>query len=217
MHLLSAVLLAVTIRIYDSYGVPTHDVDSAIRMASATLAAAGITTEWIRCTPAAAAPDRCGNAGGRLDIVVRISRAPDGRDGGEELGEAAVDTTVKAGTLATLYADRITSQAAAAGVDQGTLLGRAAAHEIGHLLMGTTAHTPQGVMRARWSRWDLQRRFGRDWQFSSAEAEKMQMRVAARADSAATERHSPICVLRSAFSVRRSPFSVLRSPFGVRL
>jgi hypothetical protein len=196
MHLLTAVLLTVTIRTYDSYGVPGPDLATAARVASATLAAAGVTTEWIHCSRAATAPDRCATAGGRLEIVVRISRAPGGRAGGEELGEAAVDTTAKAGTLATLYADRINAQAAAAGVDPGALLGRAAAHEIGHLLMGTAAHAPHGVMRARWSRPDLQRRFTRDWQFSSNEAEKMQMRITARADSAATERESVIASLR---------------------
>jgi hypothetical protein len=184
MHLLTAVLLTLTIRAYDGYGVPAAEMHTAMRVASATLAAAGIATEWIECGPAATAPDRCSTVAGRLELIVHISRAPGGREGSEALGKAAVDTIVKAGTLATLYADRIASQASAAGIDPGTLLGRAAAHEIGHLLMGTTAHALHGVMRARWSRSDLQRRFGRDWQFSANDAEKMQLRVAARANSA---------------------------------
>ncbi len=36
------------------------------------------------------------------------------------------------------------------------ILGHAAAHEIGHLLLGSNSHSPQGLMRARWSRQDLQ-------------------------------------------------------------
>lgn len=34
-------------------------------------------------------------------------------------------------------------------------LGRALAHEIGHYLLGPTAHTPNGLMRAEWSPNDL--------------------------------------------------------------
>ena len=85
MHLLTAVLLIVTVRTYDSYGVPARDLQTAIRVASRTLAAAGIATEWIDCG-AAAAPDRCGAVAGRSGIIVRIARAPGGRGAGDALG-----------------------------------------------------------------------------------------------------------------------------------
>lgn len=185
MSLLTALFLVITVRTYDSYGVPPRDFGSAVGVASRTLAAAGVTTEWIDCS-AANAPDRCAAVAGRSELIVRIlwgPRGPDGRDGGP-LGTAAVETAVQQGSLASLYADRIIAQAAAAGADLGTLLGRAAAHEIGHLLMGTAAHAPRGLMRARWSRSDLQRRFERDWLFSPAEAAQLQGQVAARTGSA---------------------------------
>jgi hypothetical protein len=116
----------------------------------------------------------------RSEIIVRISRGPGGRDGGDTLGNATVDKRVSRGSLATLYFDRVVAQASAAGADPGILLGRAAAHEIGHLLMGTTAHAPHGLMRARWSRTELQRQFQRDWLFSANDAERMRRQVAVR-------------------------------------
>jgi hypothetical protein len=172
MALLTAALLMVTIRTYDAYGVPAPDLQRAIMVASATLSAAGIATDWIDCRREAAS-DRCRAATNRAEIIVRIGRAPGGPDRGEVLGSAAVDTLARAGSLATLYADRIAAHAAAAGTDPGTLLGRAAAHEIGHLLMGTTGHARRGVMRARWSQADLQQRLAREWRFSAQEAQQM--------------------------------------------
>jgi hypothetical protein len=179
MALLTALFLVITVRTYDGYGLPARDFGTAVRVASRTLAAAGVTTNWIDCS-AAVAPDRCGAVAGRSELVVRIIRGPGGRDSGDALGTAAVETGVKEGSFASLYADRIVAQAVAAGSDPGTLLGRAAAHEIGHLLIGTTAHAPHGLMRARWSRSELQRRFERDWLFSPHEAAQLQSRVAAR-------------------------------------
>jgi hypothetical protein len=186
MALLTALFLVITVRTYDSYGVPARDVGTAIRVASRTLASAGVMTEWIDCS-SATSPDHCATVSGRSELIVRIMRGPGGadrRDAGDALGAAAVETVVQEGSFATLYADRIVAQASAAGTDVGTLLGRAAAHEIGHLLMGTAAHAPRGLMRARWSRVDLQRRFERDWLFSPDEAAQLQSRVAARASGA---------------------------------
>ena len=40
-------------------------------------------------------------------------------------------------------------------VEFGELLGHAAAHEIGHLLLGSTGHSPAGIMRASWEVKDL--------------------------------------------------------------
>jgi hypothetical protein len=49
----------------------------------------------------------------------------------------------------------------------------AMAHEIGHLLLGTSAHASTGLMRAIWSRDELHRHDPADWQFSSVESATM--------------------------------------------
>ncbi len=56
-----------------------------------------------------------------------------------------VDLEGQAGTLATIYEDRVESLATEAHVDSGRLLGRAIAHEIGHLLLGTASHARAGA------------------------------------------------------------------------
>jgi hypothetical protein len=39
---------------------------------------------------------------------------------------------------------------------QYQILGNTMAHEIGHLLLGSTGHSPTGIMKAKWSREELQ-------------------------------------------------------------
>jgi hypothetical protein len=58
----------------------------------------------------------------------------------------------------------------------------AVAHEVGHLLMGTAAHSPRGLMRALWSEREIHRSVEADWEFSSHEALRMRERIAARQD-----------------------------------
>src|SRR5262249_54227570 len=82
-----------------------------------------------------------------------------------------------AGTLATIYADRVAWLAGEAGADMPTLLGFAIAHEIGHLPLGTNAHSGTGLMRALWSRAQLRRNDTADWLFGRSEAARMRSSV----------------------------------------
>jgi len=50
------------------------------------------------------------------------------------------------------------------------LLGFAVAHEVGHLLLGTNTHAAAGLMRAVWSRSDIQRNHPADWLFTAADS-----------------------------------------------
>ena len=72
-----------------------------------------------------------------------------------------------------MYADRINVLASRTGVNAATLLGRAVAHEIGHLLLGTARHSAAGLMRARWSDRELGREVAADWTFSPADVARI--------------------------------------------
>ena len=58
--------------------------------------------------------------------------------------------TEEGGVLATVFYDRI--QSVGKGGDLSNLLGLATAHELGHLLLGSKAHTEKGIMQPRWTR-----------------------------------------------------------------
>jgi hypothetical protein len=116
------------------------------------------------------------------ELAIRIVRAkiPPRYDGRLPLGDALIDTHARGGVLATVYIDRIEWLAQEAGTDRRTLLGRAIAHELGHLLLATTTHGPVGLMRAHWSREEVRRGQPRDWSFAPTELAAMRRRAEAR-------------------------------------
>jgi hypothetical protein len=177
--ILTAVLLAnlpLVVRTYDSAGVSARVLDRAERSAGATLAAVGIDPIWRPCHVKG-----CVSKPKPHEVEIRfVTSTPLSEPG--SLGFAAIDVGARAGTLATVYVDRVDRLAKLAGGDSGDLLGRAIAHEIGHLLMGTIDHAPFGLMRAIWSGGEIRRALPLDWMFSSGEAAELRRRLAARVD-----------------------------------
>jgi hypothetical protein len=53
--------------------------------------------------------------------------------------------------LATVYVTCVAWLATAARTDVAVLLGRVAAHELGHLVIRTSAHARRGLMRPHWT------------------------------------------------------------------
>jgi hypothetical protein len=126
--------------------------------------------------------DRGGLALGDVLARVLIVAAQPASEPGS-LGFSYVDVERRSGTLATVFADRVNALAALAGghlVDSGgQLLGRAMAHEIGHLLLGTTHHADR-LMRGRWTTIDLRKNQPWDWALSREEADLMRRAIAVR-------------------------------------
>ena len=86
--------------------------------------------------------------------------------------------------LGTIYADRVEWLAGAAGSQLAPLLGRAIAHELGHLLMGTSTHGLHGgLMRAEWTREEVRRARPQDWQLAAPDVVRIRAKVDATADA----------------------------------
>lgn len=162
------------------------DIRTAGRTASAILGEAGIDAVWLECAlPAGVtnAAHACKEPLRWNELLVRIvsaAGAVDSLPDVDTLGFAFVDLDAGGGSLATVYADRVRVLARGAGVDRAELLGRAIAHEVGHLLLGTDRHAPQGLMRASWSRADLRRNRATQWFFGGGESEVMRRGIASR-------------------------------------
>lgn len=96
-----------------------------------------------------------GVAGISKPLVVRIV-AGDAKTmknaGREPLGQSYADHN--GGTMASIFLAPARQQAAAANVPWVLVLSYAAAHEVGHLLLGDQAHTSRGLMKANWDRSD---------------------------------------------------------------
>ena len=86
------------------------------------------------------------------------------------MGFSLVGTPDALPFLATVYVDRVESVARGAGIDARRVLGLAIAHEVGHVLLNSNTHAPGGLMRADWSRKELQRKDAASWHFLDSEA-----------------------------------------------
>ena len=178
---LRAAETAVVLRTYTELAA-AEDIQTARHTASAILKRAGIQVIWFECAlrADAAAAVACTQPLRRNELLVRIvSAGVDSRLGVDTLGFALVDLDAGAGSVATVYADRVRMMAHSAGVDDAELLGRAMAHEVGHLLLGTNRHAAQGLMRASWSSVDL-RGHRAHWLFNRKEGQEMRSGIASR-------------------------------------
>jgi len=168
---------SVVVRVYDANGVLAGTNRVALDQARKALEAASIDVIWRTCP----ASPSCDAAMAPGELAIRIVRAPVPlhQTPTLPLGDALIDTRKGTGVLATVYIDRIVRLAANAGVDCRALLGRAIAHELGHLLLATTTHGPVGLMRAYWSQEEVRRGQPRDWTFAPTELAAIRRRAEA--------------------------------------
>ena len=172
---------AVVVRFY-KVAVPEEEFSAARRLAAGILDAAGIAVSWSGCRPDGPLAPACQRPPGPGEVILHVVPATDANalNHRRSLGFSLIDRGTSTGTIANVYADRIAALADATDADRVRLLGRAIAHEVGHLLMGTNQHSPRGLMRAVWSQQELRRNTPLDWQFSDEDARTMRNLVEAR-------------------------------------
>jgi hypothetical protein len=87
------------------------------------------------------------------------------------LGEAFV--TEAGGAYATIFLKSVQDEAAAVDAPLVVVLAHATAHEIGHLLLGTRAHTTWGLMRENWDRDDYRAMIQNRLHFTDEQARQL--------------------------------------------
>jgi hypothetical protein len=183
--------IALTIRLYNTSGIPSSSLVSARHAADAILRDTGLNVIFRHCgrpVSPADANDACDEPLKPSELVVRIIDAPAFSTTlhPDAYGLAYVVPETNRGWLATVFSDRIDRVATRLDVDPGTLLGLVAAHEVGHLLLGSTYHAEGGLMRADWSD-ALLAREAREWRFSMGEAARIHRVIASLVGGAIAE------------------------------
>ena len=169
----------VAVRVADLTGRPISHLKAALTEAGRLIAEAAVRVDWTICDLADLSGP-CSSPMARGERVVRIVAVPSGIISGRvRLGYAVLDATAQTGVLATVYLDPIAKLTSDGPVDEATLLGRAIAHELGHLLLGSNAHSGGGLMRAVWTLDELRRNSQSDWTFSEREAATIRRSVSA--------------------------------------
>jgi hypothetical protein len=164
------------VRTYNYAGLSADELTTARSEAEQIFRRAGISLEWIACrVPKGYEGALCTEPllAGR-DLMLRlVDRIPASGDRIVVLGESMLDRDQRRGVLMTVDLFPVRAVASGASTSWPTLLGRAIAHEIGHLLLGTADHPRVGLMRALWSHDELRGLKPTHWGFSSHEAAQM--------------------------------------------
>jgi hypothetical protein len=164
----------VTIRTYNNFGVAPEDLAAARPHVESVFQEAGVSVAWVDCwfrdKEVAQSSERCAQPLKADEVILRLQAAnplPGKRY--VSMGFALVNVAEGTPFLATVYADLVRSVARDAHLDYRLLLGRAIAHEIGHLLLDNNQHAQRGLMRAGWSNAELRQNAGSDWTFAANE------------------------------------------------
>lgn len=138
----------VRVLVYRNVDIPGAALDRARNEATRIFHTAGIELSWIDCSSGLRSPE-CRTSSTknvlRLHIVSGIKPTGDMVYGQAFLAD---DGT---GNLADVYFDRVQDAQRDFGINPGRLLGAVAAHELGHLLLGSHAHSWRGIMTPIWT------------------------------------------------------------------
>ena len=166
----------VVIRTYNYAGVSDEQFAAAKQEAEHIFLRARIALEWTECrVPNRVDGSECTEPllAGR-DLMLRlVDRVPVEGERVVALGESMLDREQRSGVLMTIDLFPVRSVAAGTSAPMPTLLGRAIAHEIGHLLLRSGDHPRMGLMRAFWSSDELRGIKPAHWEFSLREASQM--------------------------------------------
>lgn len=167
---------AVAVRTYNYAALSAGELAAARSEVDRIFDSAGISLAWIECrVPGTAAGSSCTEPllVGR-DLMLRlVDRKPASGDRIVALGESLLDREQRGGVLMTVDLFPVRTVAERTATSWSTLLGRAIAHEIGHLVLGSAKHPRLGLMRALWSHDELRGLKPAHWGFSSREASQM--------------------------------------------
>lgn len=174
---------ALTVRLLNLAGVDPAELDRATGEALWILGKAGVGVRWLNC-PAeirdAAEAGPCGERGDGLTFSLGVvAKAPEFLRG-TGLGFALVHTGQRnsAGVVYPRIVELARTYPLIVKSDQ--VLAYAMVHEIGHLILGSTAHRPSGILRAGCRPAELEALSQRRLLFGAAEVEAMHRKMRER-------------------------------------
>jgi hypothetical protein len=163
----------IRVRILNPATIPANTLRRAEQMAAAVLDNAGISVTWVECP---CAPDL-----GPNEFWLHMLRNRPPGIHGDATGFAVL---MPEGNGATSYAgvvwpavEEVADSLESAVSD---VLGATVAHEIGHILLGSKAHTRSGIMRSRFERAEMRLAASGELRFGPAQAQRMRANVEAR-------------------------------------
>jgi hypothetical protein len=163
--------LQITVLVNDTAGVERSVLRRAEREAARLFESAGIEIQWVNCAEA----DECRHILGPKEFVLHI--VPMGNTRSDFVfGEAFLGEDGR-GQYSDVFFDRL--RQTKGDIDLALLLGAVSAHELGHLLLGSHAHSGVGIMEPRWKTDTVQRIGMGTLMFTPEQARRMKTRITA--------------------------------------
>lgn len=134
--------------------VPARVLEQSQQAVRDIFAGAGLTVRWTESAP-------------RFTVQIVAQVLGYARAASPVMGVAFRRTN---GSTAQVFFRQVQDFARAYHVDLSTLLAYVIAHEVGHLLLPTLAHSPTGVMQAAWDQALVRDATGRSLTFTEAQA-----------------------------------------------
>jgi hypothetical protein len=171
--------IQITVRIYNNVHIQADTLVQAELAAAQILSEAGVRVVWFDCSTSVAAGQRqplCDRPVEPTDLILNFSEeiqslSPNLRE--NTLGFALIPGDGGQGERAYISAPRVHSTAKRFAASSTMILGLAAAHEIGHLLMNSRDHSASGLMRAGWDVNDLGRAAQSDLRFTDSQLKQV--------------------------------------------
>jgi hypothetical protein len=173
----------VRVFLYDYARVSPAVLAGAKAVAAAMFERAGVQVEWTECPVRAEEPPKVSPCDRFIpgDVQLRILTA--------EMAKRARTTrhclgyaVTKSGSVAAVYYHRAVEMKREGLASLRFILGAAMAHEIGHLLLAESSHSPAGLMRAAWDKEDLRALMRGSLSFTARQAQRMTSMTAKRVE-----------------------------------
>ncbi len=177
--------MAMTLRVRDYSHLNRSILLGAEQEATGILAQAGVSARWTDCPTSPgdlASFPNCQPPWQANDYVMNV--IPDSMavllgKSDDALG-LATECGMGPSCTASVFFDRVSKLAGGDRASAQVVLGRAMAHELGHLLLGANSHSPTGIMRGHWSPREFRLDARLDLLFTTGQSRRMKTRLAER-------------------------------------
>ena len=177
--------LRITVWVYNYVSVPKGDLGWAEKSIARVLEQAGIAPEWVDCPVSRAEVNSHPICQERmrpqeLALVILPSFSGMHLDAGHTIGFSQVFLDESSGHYAYVSYERVEAAARRGPALAYQILGYVAAHELGHVLLASRAHSSSGIMRAKLEEGDFQDVAQGGLTFTPQQAQRIRDNVAAR-------------------------------------
>ncbi len=166
----------ITVLVNDNVGISKAILKQAEVEAARIFRAAGIDITWVECSGRTARADHaCGRVPGSNEFELQF--VANGRTSSDLVFGLAFLGEDGTGKYSNVFFDRVMDAHHQLDEDVSRLLGTVAAHELGHLLLGSNSHAPAGIMTAVWRPEVLRQMDMGSLQFTPEQATIMRARI----------------------------------------